>query len=138
MATTVINTNKELKDFVSKNRKTIININGVQFGKIYPMIEVTKRQAAYYDVDSQEYKFLYAPFTIEYKVYDVINEKNHPSRYDIIGKSKEELLSRRLYVITAIEVWKENRLDATPDRVTYNINYFETELQIIDKELKTK
>ena len=66
---------------------------------------------------------------------NTIKENNHPSRHDIIGKSKEELLNRRLYVITAIEVWRENRLDATPDRVAYNINYFETELQIIDKEL---
>lgn len=67
-----------------------------------------------------------------------VNVKNHPSRHDIIGKSKEELLNRRLYVITAIEVWRENKYDATPDRVAYNINYFEVELQILDKELKTK
>lgn len=68
----------------------------------------------------------------------VINEKNHPSRHDIIGKSKEELLNRRPYVITAIEDWKKNKYDATPDRVVYNINYFEVELQIIDKDLKIK
>ena len=136
MAKTVINTNEELKDFVSKNRNNIININGVQFGKIYPMIEVTKRQAAYYDVDSQEYKFLYAPFTIEYKVYDdVIDENNHPCRDYVIGKSKEELLNKRAYVVGAIEAWKENWYDATPDRIAYNINYFKTELEILDKEL---
>jgi len=67
-----------------------------------------------------------------------LNEKNHPYRHDIIGKSKEELLHRRLYVVAAIEDWKKNKYDATSDRVAYNINYFETELQIIDKELKTK
>jgi len=66
-----------------------------------------------------------------------LNEKNHPYRHDIIGKSKEELLNRRPYIVAAIEAWKENRYDATPDRVAYNIKYFETELQIIDKELKT-
>lgn len=62
-------------------------------------------------------------------------ENNHPSRHDIIGKSKEELLNRRRYVVLAIAVWKENLNDATPDRVAYNINYFEVELKIIDKEL---
>jgi len=66
-----------------------------------------------------------------------LKEKNHPYRHDIIGKSKEELLNRRPYIVAAIEAWKENRYDATPDRVAYNIKYFETELQIIDKELKT-
>ena len=66
---------------------------------------------------------------------NTINENNHPSRHDIIGKSKEDLLNRRRYVVLAIEVWKENLNDATPARVAYNVNYFETELQIIDKEL---
>ena len=136
MATTVINTNEELKDFVSKNRKNIISVNDVQFDKIYPKIEVTKRQAAYYDVDSQEYKFLYAPFTVEYKVYDdVIDENNHPSRQYVIGQSKEILLNRRAYVVGAIEAWGKNWYNAAPDRVAYNINYFETELKILDKEL---
>lgn len=67
---------------------------------------------------------------------ETINEKNHPSRNDIIGKSKEELLNRRTYVVAAIEAWKENKYNATPDRIDYNINYFETELQIVDKELQ--
>ena len=138
METTVINTERELKDFISQNRKNITNINGVQFGEMYPIIDVTNKHASYYDVESQEYKFLYAPFTIEYKADDIINENNHPSLNDIIGKSKEELLNRRTYIVAAIEAWKENRYDATPDRVAYNINYFEVELQIIDKELKTK
>lgn len=64
-----------------------------------------------------------------------ITEKNHPYRHDIIGKSKEQLLNRRLYVLGAIAAWKENRYNATPDKVAYNINYFETELKIVDKEL---
>ena len=55
---------------------------------------------------------------------------------NIVGKSKEELLNRRRYILNAISAWKENRYNATPDRVAYNINYFEVELQIIDKELK--
>lgn len=74
MKATTIYTNKELKDFVSKNRKNIKKINGLQFGEMYPIIDITNKHASYYDVDSQEYKFLYAPFTIEYKMYDVINE----------------------------------------------------------------
>ena len=66
---------------------------------------------------------------------NTIKENNHPSRHDIIGKRKEELLNRRRYVVLAIEVWRENRLDVAPDRVAYNLNYFEVELKIIDKEL---
>ena len=66
MATTVINTERELKDFVSKNRKNITNINGVQFNEMYPMMDVTNKHASYYDVESQGNKFLYAPFKIEF------------------------------------------------------------------------
>jgi hypothetical protein len=66
---------------------------------------------------------------------NVINKKNHPFKHDIIGKSKEQLLNRRSYVLGAISAWKENRYNSTPDRVAYNINYFEIELKIVDKEL---
>ena len=65
----------------------------------------------------------------------VITEKNHPFKHDIVGKPKEQLLTRRSYVLCAISAWKENRYNATPDRVVYNINYFEVELKIVDKEL---
>lgn len=67
MITTVINTEKELKNFVLKNRKNITNINGVKFGDIYPMMEVSNKHASYYDTESQGNKFLYAPFKIELK-----------------------------------------------------------------------
>jgi hypothetical protein len=67
MITTVINTEKELKNFVLKNRKNITNINGVKFGDIYPMMEVSNKHASYYDIESQGNKFLYAPFKIELK-----------------------------------------------------------------------
>lgn len=66
----------------------------------------------------------------------VITEENHPYRHAIIGKPKEQLLNRRPYVLSAISAWKENRYNAAHDRVAYNINYFEVELKIIDKELK--
>lgn len=65
----------------------------------------------------------------------VITEKNHPFKHDIIGKPKEQLLNRRPYVLGAIEAWRDNKYNATPNRVAYNINYFEVELKIIDKEL---
>lgn len=67
MTTTVINTERELKGFISKNRKNITNINGVQFGEMYPMLEVTNKHASYYDVQSQANKFINAPFRIETK-----------------------------------------------------------------------
>ena len=84
--------------------------------------------------------FLNEPQTTEPMEYDallgcVITENNHPCRHDIIGKSKEALLNRRPYILIAISDWKENRYNATPDRVAYNINYFEVELKIVDKEL---
>jgi len=75
------------------------------------------------------------PMAYDALLCGVITEKNHPYRHDIIGKSKEHLLNRRPYVLGAISAWKENRYNATPDRVAYNINYFETELKIVDKEL---
>lgn len=64
-----------------------------------------------------------------------ITEKTHPYRYAIIGMPKEQLLNRRPYALSAISAWKENRYNATHDIVAYNINYFEVELRIIDKEL---
>lgn len=67
MNTAVIKTEKELKYFVSKNRKNITNINDVQFGELYPMLEVTNRHASFYDVETQGNKFLCAPFTVQFK-----------------------------------------------------------------------
>lgn len=64
-----------------------------------------------------------------------VTEKNHPFKHHIIGKPKEQLLNRRPYVLSAISSWKNNIYNSTPDRVTYNVNYFEVELRIIDKEL---
>lgn len=66
MTTIVINTERELKVFVSKNRKNITKINGVQFNEMYPMMDITNKHASYYDVESQGNKFLYAPFKIEF------------------------------------------------------------------------
>ena len=65
----------------------------------------------------------------------VITGNNHPHKHDIVGNSKEQLLNRRPYVLSAIAAWKENKYNATPDRVAYNVNYFEVELRIVDREL---
>ena len=67
MKTLVINTEKELKAFVNENRKNITNINGVEFGELYPMMEVSNKHATYYDVETQGNKFLYAPFNVTTK-----------------------------------------------------------------------
>ena len=60
-----INTTIELKAFVKDNRKSITNINGVEFNSIYPMLEVTNQYASYYDVESQSNKYINAPFIIK-------------------------------------------------------------------------
>lgn len=68
MKTSVINTEKELKAFVNENRKNITNINGVEFGELYPMMEVSNKHATYYDVETQGNEFLYAPFNVTNKL----------------------------------------------------------------------
>ena len=69
MKNLTINTYQEFKQFISKNRKGITEINGVKFKPIYPMISVTNKNASYYDVDEQGYKFLLPPFIVKTK-YD--------------------------------------------------------------------
>lgn len=64
MKTLVINTEKELKAFVNENRKNITNINGVEFGELYPMMDISNKHATYYDVETQGNKFLYSPFNV--------------------------------------------------------------------------
>ena len=64
MATLKFNTAKELKKFVSENRKEITNINGVDFNEMYPMLEVSNKHASYYNVEEQGNSGLYAPFTV--------------------------------------------------------------------------
>lgn len=64
MKTLTFNTERELKKFANENRKDIININGVEFKELYPMLEVSNKHATYYDVESQGNKFLHAPFTV--------------------------------------------------------------------------
>ena len=57
-----IKTEKELKSFVDDNREDITEINGVKFGKLYPMLTCSNKHASYYDVESQDNRFLYPPF----------------------------------------------------------------------------
>lgn len=65
MKSIVINTEKELKGFISENRKNVTNINGVEFNELYPLIDVTNKHASYYDIELQGNKFLYPPFIIK-------------------------------------------------------------------------
>ncbi len=54
----------KLKNLVETNRKQITNINGVEFGESYPIIEVSQKHTTYYDVATQENKFLQAPYIV--------------------------------------------------------------------------
>lgn len=67
MKTITINSAKELKSLVNNSRKSITNINGVEFSEMYPMLEVSNKHASCYDVEAQGNKFLYAPFTVTIK-----------------------------------------------------------------------
>ena len=64
MKTTILNTAKELK---SIERKSIVNINGIKFGELYPIISVTNKHVSYYDVNEQGMKFINAPFIVKTK-----------------------------------------------------------------------
>ena len=64
MRTITLNTAKQLK---SIERKSITNINGIEFGELYPLLEVTNKNASYYDVDEQGYKFINEPFIVKTK-----------------------------------------------------------------------
>ena len=55
---------KELK---SIERKSIVNINGIEFGEFYPILEVTNKHVRYYDVNEQETKLINAPFIVTTK-----------------------------------------------------------------------
>ncbi len=64
MNTLNINTEKELKELVLSNRESITSINGVTFGNVYPMLEVSNKHASYYDSASQSNKYLSSPFIV--------------------------------------------------------------------------
>ena len=55
---------KELKAI---ERKLIVNINGIEFGEFYPILEVTNKYVRYYDVNEQETKLINAPFIVTIK-----------------------------------------------------------------------
>jgi len=61
---------------------------------------------------------------------------NHPMKNEINSLSKGQLLNRRKYVEIAINFWTENKENAPQDRVDYNLDYFTTELNLINKKLK--
>lgn len=61
---TTINTAKELKSLVLTSREFITRINGVEFGRTYPMLDVSNKHASYYDVAIQSNILLSAPFYV--------------------------------------------------------------------------
>ena len=67
MATITINTEKEFKKLFNSNRKNISKINDLEVGDTYPLFDISNKHARYYDVDAQEYKFIYPPFIIGLK-----------------------------------------------------------------------
>jgi hypothetical protein len=61
---------------------------------------------------------------------------NHPMKNEINFLSREQLFNRRKYVDIAISFWVENKENAPKDRVDFNLDYFTTELNLINKKLK--
>lgn len=60
---------------------------------------------------------------------------SHPMANEIKSLSKEQLLNRIKYVEIAINFWSENKEQAPKDRVDYNLDYFKTEMDLINKRL---
>jgi len=58
---------KRARELKSIERKSIVNINGIEFGELYPLLEVTNKHVSYYDVNKQGYRFINAPFTVKIK-----------------------------------------------------------------------
>ena len=67
MKTIKIETEKELKSFVEQYRKDILRINKVEFTELYPILELSNKNSRYYNVEKQEYSFLYPPFEVTIK-----------------------------------------------------------------------
>jgi hypothetical protein len=64
MTTITINTERELKQFVDANRKSIREINGTKFNENYPILTCSNKHAHYYSHISQDDIFLKAPFAV--------------------------------------------------------------------------
>ncbi len=121
MKTTVINRENELKDFVSKNRKNITNINGVQFGELYPMIEVTNRYVSYYDAEYQGNKFLYRPFNIELKK-QLVKPKTMNKLTDIeFTRVNNDVNGNGRVVVHFLEFLTKNEIDRAPVSELYKL-----------------
>lgn len=58
---------KTAKDLKKIKRSNITNINGIEFGEKYPILEITNAYASYYDVEKQSNTLLIAPFTVTIK-----------------------------------------------------------------------
>ena len=64
MITLVLNSAREVKELIAKSRRQITNINGVNFGAIYPMLNASNTAVWYYSVPNQENEYLHAPFVV--------------------------------------------------------------------------
>lgn len=60
---------------------------------------------------------------------------SHPMANEIKSLSKEQLLNRKKYVEIAINFWSENKEQSPKERVAYNLDYFKTEMNLINKRL---
>ncbi len=67
MKSIVIKNEREFKNFVEVNRKDISTINNIKFSENYPIITATNSNVYYYDVVTQNNKFIYPPFNIDLK-----------------------------------------------------------------------
>jgi hypothetical protein len=58
----------------------------------------------------------------------------HPNANLIHGLNKDQLLIRKGYTEMAVDYWKNNNEDGQQ----YNLDFFKTELDLINKELNSK
>ena len=73
MKTTItVQSARELKEI---NRKSITNINGINFDENYPMLEVSNKNASYYSVEEQGNVLLYEPFEVTVKITESFTKK---------------------------------------------------------------
>lgn len=61
--------------------------------------------------------------------------KEHPQKSHIEGLPLENLLNRKPYAEYAVSHWKKIE-NATKEEKEFNINYFEIELELINKQIK--
>jgi hypothetical protein len=61
--------------------------------------------------------------------------KDHPQKSHIEGLQLEYLLNRKPYAEYAVSYWRKIK-NSTKEEKEFNINYFEIELELINKQIK--